>query len=83
MSSSRYFPEQVAFRRRHAVAIQRYSRGDQEQGGASGSHDLPGGNRTHLSKSHSEREDVDMGRTTLRRVLVSAELSSPRRRRSS
>ena len=40
-----------------------------------------GANHTHLSELLSEREGVDMGRTTLRRILVNAGLNSPRRRR--
>ena len=40
-----------------------------------------GANHTHLSELLSEREGLDMGRTMLRRILVSAGLSSPRRRR--
>ena len=40
-----------------------------------------GVNHTHLSELLSEREGLDMGRTTLRRILVNAGLSSPRRRR--
>ena len=40
-----------------------------------------GANHTHLSELLSEREGLDMGRTTLRRILVNAGLSSPRRRR--
>ncbi len=39
-----------------------------------------GANHTHLSELLSEREGLDMGRTTLRRILVNAGLSSPRRR---
>ena len=38
-------------------------------------------NPTHLSELLSEREGIDIGRTTLRRILVNAGLSSPRRRR--
>ena len=38
-------------------------------------------NHTHLSELLSEREGIDIGRTTLRRILVNAGLSSPRRRR--
>ena len=38
-------------------------------------------NYTHLSELLSERKGLDMGRTTLRRILVNAGLSSPRRRR--
>ena len=38
-----------------------------------------GANHTHLSELLSEREGI--GRTTLRRILVNAGLSSPRRRR--
>ena len=41
----------------------------------------PGANHTHLSELLSEREGIDIGRTTLRRILVNAELKSPRRRR--
>ena len=41
-----------------------------------------GANHTHLSELISEREGLDIGRTTLRRILVNAGLSSPRRRRS-
>ena len=40
-----------------------------------------GANHTHLSELLSECEGLDMGRTTLRRILVNAGLSSPRRRR--
>ena len=40
-----------------------------------------GTNHTHLSELLSEREGIDIGRTTRRRILVSAGLSSPRRRR--
>ena len=40
-----------------------------------------GTNHTHLSELLSEREGIDIARTTLRRILVSAGLSSPRRRR--
>ena len=39
-----------------------------------------GANHTHLSELLSEREGIDIGRTTLRRILVNAGLSSPRRR---
>ena len=41
----------------------------------------PGANHTHLSELLSEREGINIGRTTLRRILVNAELKSPRRRR--
>ena len=40
-----------------------------------------GANHTHLSELLAEREGIDIGRTTLRRILVNAGLSSPRRRR--
>ena len=40
-----------------------------------------GTNHTHLSELLSERDGIDIGRTTLRRILVNAGLSSPRRRR--
>ena len=40
-----------------------------------------GSNHTHLSELLSERDGIDIGRTTLRRILVNAGLSSPRRRR--
>ena len=40
-----------------------------------------GANHTHLSELLSERDGIDIGRTTLRRILVNASLSSPRRRR--
>ena len=40
-----------------------------------------GTNHTHLSELLSEREGMDFGRITLRRILVNAGLSSPRRRR--
>ena len=40
-----------------------------------------GANHTHLSELLSERAGIDIGRTTLRRILVEAGLSSPRRRR--
>ena len=39
-----------------------------------------GANHTHLSELLSEREGLNLGRTTLRRILVNAGLSSPRRR---
>ena len=38
-------------------------------------------NHTHLSELLREREGIDIGRTTLRRILVGAGLKSPRRRR--
>ena len=40
-----------------------------------------GANHTHLSELLAERESIDIGRTTLQRILVNAGLSSPRRRR--
>ena len=40
-----------------------------------------GSNHTHLSELLSEREGIDIGRTTLRRILVNAGLGSPRGRR--
>ena len=40
-----------------------------------------GANHTHLAELLSEREGVDIGRTTLRRILVNAGLASPRGRR--
>ncbi len=40
-----------------------------------------GANHTHLSELLAEREGIHIGRTTLRRILVNAGLSSPRRRR--
>ena len=40
-----------------------------------------GTNHTHLSELLSDRDGIDIGRTTLRRILVNAGLSSPRRRR--
>ena len=38
-------------------------------------------NHTHLSELLAEREGINIGRTTLRRILLNAGLSSPRRRR--
>ena len=40
----------------------------------------PGANHTHLSELLSEREGIDIGRTTLRRILDNAGLKSPQRR---
>ena len=40
-----------------------------------------GANQPHLSELLSEREGIHIGRTTLRRILLDAGLSSPRRRR--
>ena len=40
-----------------------------------------GANHTHLSELLSERDGIDIGRTTLRGILLDAGLSSPRRRR--
>ena len=40
-----------------------------------------GANHTHLSELLSEREGIEIRRTTLRRILVNAGLSSPRQRR--
>ncbi len=40
-----------------------------------------GANHTHLSELLSEREGIHIGRTALRRILLDAGLSSPRRRR--
>ena len=41
----------------------------------------PDANHTHLSELLREREGIEIGRTTLRRILVAAGLKSPRRRR--
>ena len=41
----------------------------------------PNANHTHLSELLREREGIEIGRTTLRRILVAAGLKSPRRRR--
>ena len=40
-----------------------------------------GANHTHLSELLGECDGIDIGRTTLRRILVNAGVSSPRRRR--
>ena len=40
-----------------------------------------GANHAHLSELLSERDGIDIGRTTLRRILLDAGLTSPRRRR--
>ena len=40
-----------------------------------------GANHTHLSELLNEREGINIGWTTLRRILVNAGLSRPRRRR--
>lgn len=40
-----------------------------------------GANHTHLAELFSEREGIDIGRTTLRRILVNAGMKSPRQRR--
>ena len=40
-----------------------------------------GANHTHLSELLSEREGIDIGRMTLRHILVSAGMESPRKRR--
>ena len=40
-----------------------------------------GTNHIHLSELLSEREGIDIAKTALRRILVNAGLSSPRRRR--
>ena len=40
-----------------------------------------GANHTHLSELLGECDGIDIGRTTLRRILVNAGLKSPRRRR--
>ena len=40
-----------------------------------------GANHTHLSELLSEREGINIGRTTLTRILVNAGLNSPRLRR--
>ena len=41
----------------------------------------PGANHTHLGQLLSEREGIEIGRTTLRRVLMDAGMVSPRSRR--
>ncbi len=41
----------------------------------------PETNHTHLGELLREREDIDIARTTLRRILAGAGLKSPRRRR--
>ena len=40
-----------------------------------------GANHTHLTEQLSERESIDIGRSTLRRILVDAGMASPRGRR--
>ena len=40
-----------------------------------------GANHTHFSELLNEREGIDIGRTTLKRILVNAGLKSPQRRR--
>ena len=40
-----------------------------------------GASHTHLGELLSERDGIDIGRTTLRRILLDAGLTSPRRRR--
>ena len=40
-----------------------------------------GANHTHLSELLREREGIDIGRNTLRKILTSAGVNSPRRRR--
>ena len=40
-----------------------------------------GANHTHLTELLSEREGIDIGRSTLRRILVDAGMASPRGRR--
>ena len=40
-----------------------------------------GANHTHLAELLAEREGIHIGRTTLRRILLDAGVSSPRRRR--
>ena len=40
-----------------------------------------GANHTHLNELLSERDGINIGRTTLRRILISTGLNSPRRRR--
>ena len=40
-----------------------------------------GVNRTHLSELLREREGIDIGRNTLRKILTDAGMNSPRRRR--
>ena len=41
----------------------------------------PGANHTHPCELLSEREGINIGRTTFRRILINAGLKSPRRRR--
>ena len=40
-----------------------------------------GANHTHLSELLSERDGIDIGKTTLRRILLDAGLTRPRQRR--
>ena len=42
-----------------------------------------GVNHTHLSELLREREGIEIGRDTLRKILTNAGVNSPRRRRSS
>ena len=41
----------------------------------------PGANHTHLTELLAQREGIVLGRSTVRRILVSAGITSPRRRR--
>lgn len=81
----------VAYRRNGAAALVHGSRGRHPPNAVSDemaeavvnlarTH-YPGANHTHLTDLLRERDDIDLGRQTVRRILIRAGLSSPRRRR--
>ena len=57
-------------------SAQYHSRGRFGRGSSSGWHEVPGANHTHLSELLSERGSIDIGKTTLRPILVNPESTS-------
>ena len=81
----------AAYRKEGAAALAHGNRGRQPPNAVSdelaaavvklaGTH-YSGANHTHLTELLREREGIDLGRQTVRRILTTAGLPSPRRRR--
>ena len=62
-------------------ATQRHTRGSDRRRAAPGPDQIRGSQPRPSQRVAGEREGIDIGRTTLRRILAKAGMSSPRRRR--
>ena len=68
-------------RQQRSQPCQCYTEHTGDRSSTSGSDQIRGVNHTHLSELLREREGIDIGRDTLRRILTNAGVNSPRGRR--